>query len=206
MAGIEERRKTVCFPKDPSDLVLCYPCIPLLSELSLEDRKLRWFSASEHDESKQKLSLTAREIRKYGYSKLLDKVFDGEDASTSFELLERWSRHSYSGRGVERHCNRRHGSRRKAMQERCIIRVLLAQKEAQNVSNSYDDRVEIIAKASEDASKEARQFGLNMGLADAKAILPSKKVDLFNGRSRISTSILYHVTPQVGLMSRSPSS
>lgn len=195
----------VRFPEEPADLVTFHPCVPLLSELTLEDHEALWFQPEEFARFRQTARLIARECRKYGYGGSLSKCY--KDTPESIVALEHWSRYAHARRGIERWCNAALGKLRKAQQRDCIRIVLETQDEIRQVNgfssrilpknnkNNNDDWQ--IADVYSRSVQSSRRFALKMGMADALAVLPVRP-DHDPSRaallSRISQTVLENST------------
>ena len=162
----EGREPQVWFQHD-DQMCVCHPCVPLLSELSDEDREAIWFTAAEFDRFQLTSRMIARECRKLGYGSLL--LTANEDTDESLLALKRWAIHGHSRRGLEHWCCLTHGAIRKARHTNLIRKVLQAQDAFRQ--KKVDDAAFWIGEVSRNHSQQARRFARKLGVADAFAAI-----------------------------------
>jgi hypothetical protein len=142
------------------------PCF----SFSDEQRKDRWFARSDYHFSRQSARVIAKESERYGHSKHLEGVYTSAFSQQAQDMLNLWSLHGHSRRGLERWANSRHGRIRKEDQQMYEQGILRAQQELK-LKNEGDKnaQAERLREVSLVLSRKSRLFAQMMGEADANA-------------------------------------
>ena len=144
-------------------------------ELTNHDCNSLWFSAQEFDDIKTSCRQLAKQLQGSGREQLLDTSIlqkrkrRNEELDLVQQRLIRWSRHCISCRGLERWIHVEEWRKRKRAQKHSVYLVLeMQERQSRSLPDARDEELRLVY---EEVTKSARVHALQMGIADAAAVL-----------------------------------